>query len=119
MLNHLLAATPDLDFGLAERVLDKVAGPLTGIFIVGGILVAIRILGNSLGSLGKELEPATDTKPAVRVSITGTLYRIGVVAAVVLIAVVVLNNGLDVFKALVGFAYSLADAPAVSPSPAP
>ena len=55
----------------------------------------------------------------MRITIGSTLRRIAAVAFVVLIAVVVLNNGLDVFKALVGFVYSLADAPAASPSPAP
>lgn len=115
----ILAATPDLDFGLAERLLDRLAGPLTGLFIVAGIFIAIRILANSLGRLGEELEPAAEGRPAVRITIGSTLRRIAAVAFVVLIAVVVLNNGLDVFKALVGFVYSLADAPAASPSPAP
>jgi hypothetical protein len=115
----VLTAAPDLDFGLAERLLDKFAGPLTGLFIVAGIFVAIRILSNSLGRLGEEIAPATPDKPAVRITIGGTLQRIAAVAVIVLIAVVVLNNGLDVFKAIVGFAYSLADTPAVSPSPAP
>lgn len=115
----MLTAAPDLDFSLAERLLDRVAGPLTGLFIVAGIFIAIRILASSLGRLGEEITPATPDRPAVRITIGSTLTRIATVAVVVLIAVVVLNNGLDVFKALVGFAYSLADAPAASPSPAP
>jgi hypothetical protein len=93
---------PDLSFGIVDRLQAILAGPLTALFLAAGIWTALRVLSESIERIGDEVEPAKDGQAARRITIAG----------VTLIAVVVVNNGLDVFRELVRFAYSLAETPA-------
>lgn len=109
-MNPLVA--PDLSFGIVDRLQAILAGPLTALFLAAGIWTALRVLSESIERIGEEVDPAKEGQPARRITIGGTLRRLIAIAGVTLIAVVVVNNGLDVFRELVRFAYSLAETPA-------
>lgn len=108
-MNPLVA--PDLSFGIVDRLQALLKGPLTALFLAIGIWTALRVLAGSIERIGDEVEPAKEGQPARRITIGGTLWRLIAIAVVTLIAVFVVHNGLDVFKVLVRFTYSLVETP--------
>jgi hypothetical protein len=114
----LITAAPDLSFGVIDRLQALLAGPATAFFIAAGLYMAVRVLAESIERIGDEVEPTKEGQtPARRVTFGSTLKRIAAIALITLLAVVVVNNGLDVFRELVRFAYSLTDAPQGTPAP--
>lgn len=114
----LTITSPDLSFGVVDRLQALLAGPATAFFIAAGLYMAVRVLAESIERIGDEVEPAKPGEtPARRITIGSTFKRLLAIAGITLLAVVVVNNGLDVFRELVRFAYSLADAPQGTPAP--
>lgn len=113
-----MLTAPDLSFGIIDRLQALLAGPLTAFFIAAGLYVAVKVLAESIEQIGDVGVQVMDGQPAPRrVTLGSTLKRIVAIAGITIVAVFIVNDGLDVFREVVRFVYSLADAPKGTPAP--